>query len=66
MQEWQQRVVDEANELDSKLQKLELFINTNPNFKNLNPYEAQRLKDQHYYMTKYSEVLHSRIVHFNE
>jgi hypothetical protein len=64
MQEWQERVVDEFTELNSKLKKLEEFITVNPSFKNANEFEKTRLRDQHMYMTKYSEILHSRIVHF--
>ena len=66
MLEWQKRVLDECKELDSKVKKLELFILNNPEFYHTNDYEQRRLKDQLFFMTKYSEILHSRIIHFGE
>ena len=64
MEEWQKRVMTECLELDTRLKKLESFINNDINFKHLNLYEQQRLRDQHYHMSGYSKILHERMIHF--
>jgi hypothetical protein len=64
MQEWQTRVVIELKELDAKIKALEQFIINSTEFKNINEFERQRLRDQHDAMTRYAQILHSRITHF--
>jgi hypothetical protein len=61
----QQRVIDERADLVGKLDKLTLFLETDP-FSGLDPAERQRLRDQHEAMTEYASVLEDRIVAFTE
>lgn len=61
----QQRVVDERNELVSKMAKLYDFIDeANPIFSKLDDAERDRLVRQHGHMTRYAEVLDERIAAF--
>lgn len=60
----QQRVIDEKDELDSKLQKLSAFFDT-PIFAGLNEAEKQRLVRQEAAMDAYSQVLGERIAAFH-
>lgn len=57
---WQQRVVNEQKELKEKLDKLTAFINSDQFYK-LDFDECYRLRQQHYFMFFYNEVLESRI-----
>ena len=59
----QQRVVDEARELNDKLDKLNAFFG-NPVFASLNADEQERMKRQAAAMTDYSRVLAERISAF--
>lgn len=61
MQEWQSRVVIEADELDAKILKLETFLSF-PN--DVQPPELNRLARQLDAMRLYSYILHNRIKHF--
>ena len=63
MQPYQQRVVDEKDELDEKLYALESFIDS-PKFLELDRGERQRLARQAVLMTQYSDVLGERIEAF--
>ena len=63
MQPHQQRVVDEKQELDTKLEKLQSFF-TNPIFDGLLDDEKARLKEQAHHMSEYSHVLGERIAAF--
>lgn len=62
MEEYQKRVIDEVEELDVKIGKLEKFIENPPI--NIDVYEFNRLKHQADAMRLYSYVLHNRIKHF--
>ena len=63
MQAFQQRVVDERNELTSKLDKLTEFLKSEI-FKALPTDEQTRLQKQHAVMNEYANILAERIVHF--
>jgi len=63
MQEHQLRVINEKEELDSKLGKLRSFFESE-HFGNVPNDEKNRLKNQAYYMRQYSEVLGQRIEAF--
>lgn len=62
MEDYQVRVVEEADELDTKISKLESFLRTPPI--NVNIPELERLKRQVDAMRLYSYILHNRIKHF--
>ena len=63
MQDFQQRVVDEKNDLDGKIERLDLFI-PGEMFASLPTDERIRLRLQRVYMKQYSEVLGERIAAF--
>lgn len=60
---WQQRVIDEKTELDTKIDKLATFLLTPRNIQ-LSGEDYKDLIDQHNLMLKYSEVLRRRISRF--
>jgi len=60
----QQRVVDEKNELDVKVNALSKFISENPLFKTLDDAERTRLRKQLGFMQGYSTMLDERITAF--
>jgi len=62
MEEYQRRVVEEADTLDVKIAKLETFLENPPI--NINIPELSRLKRQADAMRLYSYILHNRIKHF--
>lgn len=62
--EYQQRVIDEKNELDDKATKLSAFIGKSPLFEKLDAGEQERMKVQNDLMWQYSEVLGQRIAAF--
>ena len=63
MQDFQQRVVDEKNDLHEKIEKLSAFIETETFIKL--PFDEQgRLKAQQTAMEKYREILLDRIANF--
>lgn len=64
MLDYQQRVVDEKQELDAKREKLGAFKNTD-NFAALPWQEQERLNTQGHLMTAYSAVLGERIAAFD-
>jgi len=64
MQPHQQRVIDEAIELNIKLEKLDPFIKNNPIFKTLDIREQQRLTLQFIVMMNYLIILIERIEQF--
>jgi hypothetical protein len=66
MQAHQQRVVDEKQELDSRLEKLLVFIDAGNGkiFSGLVTEERQRLTTQARIMKEYSDVLADRIAAF--
>ncbi len=64
MQPHQQRVVDEKNELDEKLTKLNAFVSAGTIFDTLASAEQERLRRQAGIMAEYSAVLGERIEAF--
>jgi len=60
----QQRVVEEHDQLDERLERLHVFIEDNPIFKELPKIEQRRLIDQRAYMTAYRNVLRDRMDYF--
>jgi len=63
MKDWQQRVVDEQKELDTKRQKLSDFI-SNPANATMDRDEMNLLISQYRVMTSYSTILGTRIARF--
>ncbi len=63
MQPYQQRVVDEKNDLDSKRDRLRAFFGTDL-YRELDPTEQSRLNRQLEAMTLYSNILAERIAAF--
>lgn len=63
-QPFQQRVIDEKAELDSKLEKLGNFIGTSPHWANVPEAEQERMRRQHEAMVAYSNILGERIAAF--
>lgn len=61
----EQRVVDEMIELDGKRDKLEAFTKTET-FVNLSLGERTLLREQCYFMKRYSEILAARINLFKD
>ena len=58
------RVIEEYNELYSKIEKLTTFVN-NPKFEEISGKEqAELLKEQLQVMTKYYNILHKRLINF--
>ena len=64
MQEWQQRVIEERDELDAKHDKLVDFIENNPQFGLLEEADQDLLTQQEAYMEAYVATLNSRIERF--
>lgn len=63
MQPYQERVVEEKKELDLKLEKLQVFLQSE-SFGHIHEAERFRLRLQEVYMRSYSEVLQDRIAAF--
>ena len=62
MENWQQRIIDEKEELDTKLTKLEKFIyNEEGTFNSLSNMNQNLLRAQAEIMAEYSAVLRRRI-----
>ena len=61
MQEYQQRVIDEREELYDKLVNLNKFICGTAIFDSLDGDEQNRLRAQRFIMNEYADVLTSRI-----
>jgi hypothetical protein len=64
MEAYQSRVIDEKQELDSKLEKLDQFA-TSEQFATVAPAEQERLQRQLQIMKNYSQVLSERIEAFS-
>ena len=62
MKSYQQRVIDEQEELESKLQKLNEFLDGGAM---ISATEQENLLKQARIMTEYSEILQTRIEWFN-
>ncbi len=63
MKKHEQRVVDEKNELDVKIEKLSDFFNT-PIFDSLEDEDKSLLENQHNAMESYSDLLKMRVARF--
>jgi hypothetical protein len=63
MEAYQQRVIDEKNELDGRLAKLMAFIE-GAGFANVKPDEQERMQRQARAMHEYSAILGERIENF--
>jgi len=61
MEAYQQRVIDEKNELDERLEKLRSFLSQ---VKCIDDIELYLLKRQKRVMIEYSKILGARIYHF--
>jgi len=66
MEPYQQRVVDEKNELEAKAKALSNFIGLNEKFDTLSPEGQDRLREQNDVMWQYFEILEARISAFGE
>ena len=64
MQPHQQRVIDEKQELDDKIEKLTAFISFSDIFKELPGMDQLLLHDQLTHMCNYSLTLEKRITRF--
>ena len=64
LQPWQERVIEEKNELDKKLESLQGFL-TSLLFKHLSKDDQIILEDQELFMRRYSGTLAKRIERFN-
>lgn len=62
---YQQRVIDEKNELDQKLTSLRGFFES-VKFTTIDPEEQRRLQDQAKFMQQYSDILWLRIDNFSK
>lgn len=65
MPPYQQRVVDEKRELDTKIDALYLFLGTNM-YSSLPSKERVLLNNQFNHMVSYSGILAERIANFNQ
>ena len=64
MKPWQERVIEEKEDLLTKAQALSQFIGLNPEFENIPEEEQERLKEQCEIMWEYYEILEARIKAF--
>ena len=64
MEAHEQRVVAEHLDLDTKLEKLHVFIEDSPLFQSLNKIDQRLLVDQRGAMTIYRDILRARIARF--
>jgi hypothetical protein len=60
----QQRVIDEKNELFDKIDKLDVFIKTNPIFGQMEEQDKKLLEEQLQHMSAYWGVLKQRVEAF--
>jgi len=63
MKEYQQIITDEKKDLDSKIGRLTVLIESEK-FDSINPAEQVRMKQQRTIMKQYSDVLGARIQNF--
>ncbi len=66
MQEYQQRVIDEKQQVNDRAVALSLFIGTNQVFNTLPAEEQELLREQCEIMHEHSEVLGKRIALFDK
>lgn len=62
--DYQQRVIDEAEELQTRIDKLATFMDMNPVFMQLGQEERTRMSRQMHHMLGYHEALTARIKAF--
>lgn len=65
MQPYQERVITEKQELDTKIEKLTTFFSTTT-FNALSVIDRTMLKAQHSVMQQYSKILEERIARFTK
>lgn len=65
MEAYKQRVINEKEDLDTKLNSLTSFTRFNELFHELNPAEQMRLRRQVLAMAEYSNILGERIEAFH-
>lgn len=64
LEDWQQRVIDERDELESKMQKVHMFMTTSKEYQKI-AYEQQELiRRQYSCMNDYYKILGARITTF--
>lgn len=63
MQEWQQRVIEEYDELKGRTDKLEIFRNGD-SWDNLDIIDQTLLENQYLFMIGYGNILEKRIERF--
>jgi hypothetical protein len=61
---WQQRLLDEKEQLEQRLRKLVVFIHTDSEFKKLTEKDQNLLRKQMDAMTCYLEILKERVAAF--
>ena len=61
---WQQRLLDEKEQLEQRLRKLVVFIHTDSEFKKLTEKDQNLLRKQMDIMTDYLEILKERVAAF--
>jgi hypothetical protein len=61
MSTFAERLIAEEEDLDQKLEKLHVFIQDNPMFKELAPIDQRHLVDQRAAMTVYRDILRKRV-----
>lgn len=64
MQPYHLRVVQERSELQDRTEKLGEFILNNPIFQSLSEEDQADMGEQHYFMSRYLEILNKRIERF--
>lgn len=62
MKDWQQRVVEERDELYDKIHKLEYFLNQGRN--DIEQKQWNLLRSQLHYMQLYGDILNARVSDF--
>lgn len=65
LQDWQQRVINEQNDLFEKIGRLELFIDQGDDFSKLDDVEQELLRAQKGAMFAYAKILEVRILLFD-
>ena len=65
MDTFKERLIDEQNQLEDKIQKLDSFISS-PKFKEIEPIQKSLLDVQFFAMQTYSSILSERISHLEK
>ena len=64
MEPYQERVIEEKTDLDLRINRLFIFLNTTKTSSKLSEAEFGRMKKQLDFMIEYSNILQERIVNF--